>query len=369
MNRKLGWSAAVLAAGLLVGGTVFPVGTSNAANIDKRMVSHSNGNTVILKLNGVIKQQQGLLIDGKTWVPVTFLRDVLKMPVSYDASSKTYSIGQDYRQLNLSIYSDGVISNINGFYLNDDEAKLVNGRLYVPFQWVKNYLGYQGDWNGATKRLNIVPSKENGIILTSVTSNKDSSEAKINLKYPEISYSNNTTAENAINEALKQDALAFNESIKKYVQERNTVQEIGLQSQPYEFMSSYIVTYNQNNVLSLITEHYEYTGGAHGMTYRKGYTFSLNDGKLLSLEDLFGKDEHFEKQLNDKISAKLNATPGYFGGFEELGDHPDFYLQQGMLKVFFQLYEYTPYVAGFPELSFSFDSLLPKGSSPFDSLK
>ncbi|MNP17318.1 hypothetical protein D3C76_1097470 [compost metagenome] len=252
--------------------------------------------------------------------------------------------------------------------MNDDEARLVNGRLFVPFQWVKNYLGYQGDWSAATKRLNIMPSQENGISLTSVTSNKTSSEAEINLKYPQVSHLGNTEAETAINEILKQDALKFNESIEKYIQERNTVQEISLQS-PYEFMSSYVVTYNQNNVLSLITEHYEYTGGAHGMTYRKGFTFSLKDGKLLSLGDLFGKNESYEKQLNDKIKAKFNATPGYFGGFEQLRDDPDFYLQQGTLKVFFQVYEYTPYVAGFPELFFSFDTLLPKGSSPFDSLK
>ncbi|SDG15950.1 Copper amine oxidase N-terminal domain-containing protein [Fontibacillus panacisegetis] len=367
MKRQIGWSAAVLAAGLLAGGTIFPAGTGYAA-IEKKVVSNSSSNIVTLKLNGVNKQQQGLFVEGHTYVPVTFLRDVLKMPVSYDSSSKTYSVGKDYRQLNLSVYSEGIAADLNGFYLNDAEAKMVDGRLFVPFQWVKNYLGYQGEWSAATKRLNVMPSKENGITLTSVTSNEDSSEAKINLKYPQVSNVSNTEAESAINEILKKDALTFKESIEKQIQERITVQEIGLQSQPYEFMSAYIVTYNQNNVLSLITENYEYTGGAHGMTYRKGYTFSLKDGKLLGLGDLFGKNANYEKQLNDKIKAKLNATPGYFGGFEKLGEHPDFYLQQGTLKMFFQLYEYTPYAAGFPELSFSFDSLLPK-DSPFESLK
>ncbi|MNW45884.1 hypothetical protein D3C74_231560 [compost metagenome] len=246
---------------------------------------------------------------------------------------------------------------------------MINGRLFIPFEWVKNYLGYQGDWSAATKRLNIMPIKENQLTLTTATITEESDDVTINLMYPQVSNTGNTEAENAINEILKQDALTFKDSIDKQMKERNEVQEIGLQALQYEFDSNFVVTYNQNGVLSLITQQYEYTGGAHGMSYRKGYTFSLKDGKLLSLEDLFGKNASYEKQLNQKIKVQLHATPGYFGGFEKLGDQPDFYLQQGELKVFFQLYEYTPYAAGFPELTFPFSSLLPKGSSPFDSLK
>ncbi|MFD1910566.1 hypothetical protein ACFSQ7_51290 [Paenibacillus rhizoplanae] len=37
--------------------------------------------------------------------------------------------------------------------------------------------------------------------------------------------------------------------------------------------------------------------------------------------------------------------------------------------LFFQLYEYTAYAAGFPEFTFGFKELLPDGSSPFAALK
>lgn len=364
MNLQTRCGAAILAASLLVGGTIFSAGTGYAASTSKKIDTISN--IVTLKLNGNDTKTQGLFAEGKTWVPVTFLRDVLKMPVTYDSSSRTYSVGKDYRQLNLMVYSDGVATDLNGLYLNDAEARMVNGHLYIPFQWVKNYLGYQGDWSASTKTLNVIPSKENKLHLITETYNEDRKIAIIDLRYPQISNTGNVEAEKAINDVLKKDVEAFKDSIEKQLQELKGVEDLGIS--PYEYTSNYIVTYDQNGVLSLITQMYEYTGGAHGMTYRKAYTFSLSDGKLLSLDDLFGQNKNYEKQLNEQIESKLNAMSGYMGGFEKLDEQPDFYLQQGVLKIFFQLYEYTPYVSGFPEFAFSYNSLLPKGSTPFDYL-
>ncbi|RCX14866.1 copper amine oxidase-like protein [Fontibacillus phaseoli] len=363
MNLKISFSAGILAAGLFFGGGWLPAESSYVAS---GKTQHSVSNSVTLQFNGKAVQLQGLLMEGNTWIPIAFLRDNLKLPFHYNEQSKTYSIGQGYQTLNVSIYEGGITSYVNDYFLWEQQAKNINGRIYIPFQWVKNYLGYDGEWISSTKVLNVVKSKENELTISTEGYDKDNNQVSIHIDYPKLSGSGNLEAEKAMNEILKKDAKLFHDSIDKRLNELGAVEEGNM---PYEFKGSYLVTYNQNGVLSLVTEQYEYLGGAHGMNIRKGYIFSLKDGKLLSLGDLLGENKDYLKLLNKKLSGKLNALPGYFGGFKGLGDQPDFYLQPGGLRFFFQLYEYTPYAAGFPEFTIGFNELLPKGSSPFQAFK
>lgn len=55
-------------------------------------------NIATIQYNGVTYKGNGVLRDGASWVPITFLRDVLKMPLKYDADHKLYLIGEGYRQ-------------------------------------------------------------------------------------------------------------------------------------------------------------------------------------------------------------------------------------------------------------------------------
>ncbi|WP_410772380.1 PdaC/SigV domain-containing protein [Fontibacillus sp. BL9] len=363
MNRKMRLGAGILAAGLLFGGGWLPAESGYAAS---GKTQNAVCNSVALRFNGKTAELKGLLMEGNTWIPIAFLRDNLKLPFHYNELSKTYSIGQGYQTLNVSIYQGGITSYVNDYFLGEQQAKNINGRIYIPFQWVKNYLGYEGEWNSSPKALNVVKSKENKLTISTEGYDKDTNQVSIHINYPKLSGTGNVEAEKAMNEILKKDAKLFQDSIDKRLKELGTTEESTV---PYEFKGSYLVTYNQNGVLSLLTEHYEYLGGAHGMNVRKGYSFSLKDGKLLSLGDLFGENKDYLNLLNKKLNSKLNALPGYFGGFNGLGDQPDFYVQPGGVRLFFQLYEYTPYAAGFPEFTIGFNELLPKGSNPFDAIK
>ncbi|HEY4390319.1 MAG TPA: DUF4163 domain-containing protein [Paenibacillus sp.] len=378
LSLRIKIGAMALTAGIILGGILPVQGIGYAAekvstdSIHPVRANHSSANIgsqitntkntkVILKANGVLTGHEGLWIEGKTWVPITFLRDGLGLPLSYNKESRTYSIGQEYRQLSIAVSEYGEAVDMNGFYLKDS-GRTIDGHLYIPFQVVKNYLGYQGDWSAAAKKLNVLSVKENPLKINIKTYDREADHASIHLKYPEVTAIANEQVEKAINQVLESDAEQFKEEIEKNLRERSDDPQSPNRISPdYQYSSSFVITYNKDGFLSMLTQQNVYTGGAHGMPYRKAYTFSLSDGSLMSLEDLFGQGEHNFTSLNEQIKADFQKLPDYYGGFVELGSQPDFYLQQGeeALKVFFQVYEYTPYAAGFPEFPFPLKVIFP----------
>lgn len=316
-------------------------------------------NLVELKANGKKATQQGMLFDNKTWVPLTFLRDELNLSLTYESASHTYTITQDYQKLKVTLYEGGVTSYLNGHYLGTPSAKLVKGRIYVPFQWLKDYLGYEGVWDGKLKQLDIVKSQLNNLEIKTVSHREDNADAVVTLNVPSVAIPGNTAAEKAINRVLEKNNSEFQEYIAEALKNREGESNLA----PYEFNSSYVVSYNQKGLLSLFIDKYEYTGGAHGMTVRQGYTFNLKDGSLLTLKELFGDNSDYMKVINGEIKEGFESHPGYFGGFNGIGsDFTDYYLQADKVTLFFQVYEYTPYAAGIPEYSISYEELLKKNS-------
>ncbi len=53
---------------------------------------------------------------------------------------------------------------------------------------------------------------------------------------------------------------------------------------------SYVVDYNDNNILSLLKTLYQFTGGAHGSTFFTYLNFNLNTGDEIKPEDIFTGD-------------------------------------------------------------------------------
>ncbi|MDQ0194759.1 PdaC/SigV domain-containing protein [Paenibacillus wynnii] len=356
------WGVSMIALGVLLGGGALGTETSFAAGSTTQIKKVDNS-IVILKTNGIIAQQQGIYREGKVWVPVSFMRDTLHMPVSYNKAENTYTIGTGIKQIKLMVSPYGVSIAANNYFIREYDGMNLNNRLYVPFGLLDDYLGYQGDWNAASGRLNVLTRPQNALTVTTGSYVKLKEGANIKLDYPQISGLGNLDTQKAINDTLKQTIMSFAAAAEKDI--ANKTEE----DRPYEFDANYIVTYNQNGVLSLVTEQYSYTGGAHGMTYRNAFTFSLKDGKRLLLGDLFGANPNYKKELNAKLSKLIKAEGGYLGGFNGLNTEKYFYLKEGKVVIFFQLYEYTAYAQGFPTYTFKFTELLPDGTSPFAKLK
>lgn len=116
-----------------------------------------------------------------------------------------------------------------------------------------------------------------------------------------------------------------------------------------EMDAYYEIKNNQRGILSLNLIVYSFTGGAHGMTIIKSLTFDTNTGKKYELKELFKKGSNYEKELSNIISKDIkNWNIELLGKFDGIRGDQDFYIADTSLVIYFQLYEITPYVWGFP---------------------
>ncbi|MCJ8015139.1 DUF4163 domain-containing protein [Paenibacillus sp. KQZ6P-2] len=372
MNKTMKWSAAILAAGVLFGGMNMTGGALvNAAAAGKPAVKQNVQPSVVLKYNGITLKQQGKIVNGLTMIPITVLRDSFGLPLSYNPGTKTYSVGSGTSKMNLEVSEYGVGSNVNGYYISSYgdngidiyEAKNIGGHLYVPFKVLNDYMGFTGVWNPSLKSLDISKQTMNNINISNETLTKTNKNASIVVHYPQVS-GLSEDVQSKINDAFKKDAENFAAESEKAAAERDG----SIEDNKYDFVQSFAVTFNREGVLNIVVDQYGYTGGAHGSTYREGWTFSLKDGKRLELSDLMKSAPNYKQALDKMLKQKTKEVsfPDIKAG---LNEKPNFYLKEGGLAIFYQQYEIAPYAAGIPTYTFSFSELLPKGSDPFADFK
>jgi microsomal dipeptidase-like Zn-dependent dipeptidase len=102
---------------------------------------------------------------------------------------------------------------------------------------------------------------------------------------------------------------------------------------------------------------YEYTGGAHGMPYKKYYVFDLKTGDQLSLTDIVNNDQ---KEVHDIIlehfSEAIAEYPGKFDGNAcdtvnlTAGLESAFYLTPDGIGFYYPPYDLACFAAGFQDV-------------------
>lgn len=108
---------------------------------------------------------------------------------------------------------------------------------------------------------------------------------------------------------------------------------------------------NSNGILSIVEEHYVYTGGAHGSYMLYPRTYDLNQSKRIYLSDIFS-DEGYKETLNRMITELVTENPDTYN---ELWEVPqitpkheyDFYFEDNFLVIFFQPYTLSYFAKGY----------------------
>lgn len=142
----------------------------------------------------------------------------------------------------------------------------------------------------------------------------------------------------------------INETILYHIQILIQKQHFYQHPQQTEVWGYYELKTNERKVLSLILSNYAYTQKmAHGMTYMKGLSFDVETGKNYALKDLFKPGSPYVQRLSDLIKEQIKKRGILLlDEFTEIKPDQDFYIADKCLVIFFQLYEITAYVFGFP---------------------
>lgn len=125
----------------------------------------------------------------------------------------------------------------------------------------------------------------------------------------------------------------------------------------YELIQNYNITYNEDLIISLYSDEYIYSGGAHGSTIRSSQNWNIKIGSQFNLSFIYGTDcsyllfilREIIRQINSEIE---NGSNQYFENYCELVlDNfklNQFYLTEKELVIFFQSYDIAPYSSGIP---------------------
>lgn len=190
----------------------------------------------------------------------------------------------------------------------------------------------------------------------------------ISITYPQVEIHSNKDVTKSINEFYKNKArklydyasnTLFNRAQKEYIYDLQ--QKIPFRE--YQVTQTFEVAYNHGKLLSLYCDEYEFTAGAHGDTDRKSYTWFLQDGYLIKLEDFYSGSyyksviyDHITKEINKQIE---NGETYYFDDYQKnvfrYFEENNFYLNDTGFSIFYPLYTIAAYAQGIPIFEIPFD--------------
>jgi len=112
---------------------------------------------------------------------------------------------------------------------------------------------------------------------------------------------------------------------------------------------SYEIKNNQRGIVSLTLIGFAEFGGAHPMTMVKSLTMDTSNGENYALHQLFKEGGQYRKLINAEISRQIKVREiPLLDSFKGISPEQDYYVSDQVLVVYYQLYELSPYAAGFP---------------------
>jgi hypothetical protein len=121
----------------------------------------------------------------------------------------------------------------------------------------------------------------------------------------------------------------------------------------------YEVKLNASGLLSFYFNHSSMVlGSAHGMSAADSVSFAADSAEPLTLKQLFRTDTAYIKPLDEEIRRQMKKREiPLIRGFRGIRSDNGFYLTPKALVLYFQTYEYTPYVYGIPEFPIPYGAL------------
>lgn len=185
---------------------------------------------------------------------------------------------------------------------------------------------------------------------------------KYEINYPEIKFNKCEFGISIFNDRNKADALKlekyakgelFEDAKKTYEYNKNNNYPIMV----YELIKQYEITENNALFISLYSDEYTFTGGAHGNTIRTSQNFNVQIGREIPLQYFYPNDENYVikilQSINKQIKEQIeNGTNQYFDNYCELLlqtiNLNSYFVKNSKVNIYFQQYDIAPYSSGIP---------------------
>lgn len=164
---------------------------------------------------------------------------------------------------------------------------------------------------------------------------------------PQFSGMTHTEFQDDLNNQYKTD-------IDGWISETQQQADAGNSEYPYQLYVQQNIKTNRDYFVSMVTEIYQYTGGAHGLTTWIAKNIDDKAGKVITLADLFAENEDYKTVLNRTMQQMVeNNKEEYQDLWEQpmITDNQGFYIQDGNLVIYYPPYELSYYARGFVEFS------------------
>jgi len=167
------------------------------------------------------------------------------------------------------------------------------------------------------------------------------------LKIPVFQGIANKNVQEYINNSIESDVMEFKremeEAAKEYGDKAAKSKEKFI---PYVITSTYKLTYNKNNIISILMIYCEYVKGSDNYI-KVSYNFNTSTGKSLMLQDLFIPGSDYKSLINKEIRNELIKNPQKYypktsADFKGVADDQPFYLENGHVSVFYGFHEIAP---------------------------
>ncbi len=178
------------------------------------------------------------------------------------------------------------------------------------------------------------------------------------IEYPEMVFSYYELGRNIFNRYNRNLAVSLEDYVKKdlynsAVETYKYNKENGFPVMVYEFLNTFNITFNDDSIVSLYMDKYEFAGGAHGNTIRYSQNWNLRLGKQVPLSYFYPNNANYVVDILKSVVAQIKENPeNYFDNYCELVlenfNLENYYVTAQDVVVYFQQYDIAPYSSGIP---------------------
>lgn len=316
--------------------------------------------TARVQIGGVPVVAEAYVMDEMPYLPLRAVAEAAGYKVGWAPQKREITITGKGINMTINLKNSLITVNDHSFRTGGDysgirwaETMFFGNKAYIQADFFEDNFRYQMNWDKKNGIICLNLANENTIQIKTAKIQSENDLIRITAQYPQLSGLADKAVQDGLNKALKQFAQKAVDEGKANVEEQQTQGVIN--KKQFEIYFNYRIKYNRNNLLSVVFNNCQYTGGAHGLTVQSSHTFSLVTGDEFKLEDLSAKGTELTAAINKAVGDMITELVGKNHlskpsvPFKSIKANPDYYLSNSAVVIYFQEYEYFPYGEGIRE--------------------